>query len=65
RLQNDQNTTHASYVLKNIQTPSIIPSEFIATSGSAAKISFHNIDHSPPPLLSGSETYLQNCVFRI
>ncbi len=64
RLQDDQNKAHASYSVQGIDAVAIIPSEFIIASFYNADGVLHSDDHSPP-LLTGQDTYLQNCVFRI
>ena len=64
KLQSDQNKASASYSIKNIDLPAIVPSDFIAASFYNIDKSLHYYDHSPP-LLAEQGIYLQNCVFRI
>ena len=64
KIQDDQNNVHASYSIKGLELAAIVPSEFFATSFNNSFQSFDFIKH-PPPLLSGQDNYLLNCVFRI
>ena len=64
RLQSDQQnaqTIHSPEAPGAIVT---IPSDFIVASFYNNNESRHQQDHSPP-LITGQDTYLQNCVFRI
>lgn len=64
KLLDDQNISTVSFSVKNVEAPSMMPSEFMAAS-------FVIPDHVQtqknyiPPDLSDQEVYLQNCVFRI
>lgn len=65
KMDDDQKVTSAiTFELPAIDQLVSIPSVFIITSfyNAPAKRDHHN--HSPP-LLTGQDTYLQNCVFRI
>lgn len=64
KLQVDQNNAYASYSIKGIDAATTVPSIFIAASFYKIDLSFHYNNHSPPSL-TGQDTYLQNCVFRI
>jgi hypothetical protein len=64
KIQDDQNKAHASYSIKSIDVPAIIPSDFIVASIYNPETTTYFDDHSPP-LLTKQDTYLQNCVFRI
>ena len=64
KLQDDQNKTSINISIKSIDVPAGIPSEFIAASFHKAELASHYNSNSPPSL-TGQDTYLQNCVFRI
>ena len=64
KLQDDQQTAQAIQSLKPPVAEYSIPSDFIVASFYNADISLYQSDHSPP-LLTGQDTYLLNCVFRI
>ena len=65
KLQDDQqNTIQASTVFSTPLLPATIPSVFIVTSFCNGDETRHRLDHLPP-LLSGQDIHLQNCVFRI
>jgi len=63
KLDNDHQTTSLSF---SFETPSlnIVYSEFILADLFNEEKQCDHLNHSPP-LLSGQDTYLQNCVFRI
>jgi hypothetical protein len=65
KMEDDQKLTSVlSFDLASFDLPAQVPSPFISTS-------FYNSnvkaipDQHPPPLLSGQDTYITNCVFRI
>lgn len=64
KLQDDQNVTYVSHSIQGIEVDIITPSEFIAAPDFNVERSLHYNNHSPP-LLTGQDIYLQNCVFRI
>lgn len=64
KLQDDQQTAQAIHSLKAPATEIVIPADFIVASFYNADNSLFQIDHSPP-LFTGQDTYLLNCVFRI
>jgi hypothetical protein len=64
KLQDDQNTSTVSYTIKNVEAPTIIPSDFIEASAITPDKLQKQEDHSPPEL-SNQDIYLNNCVFRI
>jgi hypothetical protein len=64
KLQDDHQTSSASFAFKNIQPAIIVPSEFLSVVLLAEDIRLHKTDHSPP-LLSQQDIYIQNRVFRI
>lgn len=64
RIQDDQNITTANYSIKNIQAAVTSPSGFLAASLISSDRSFHEADLIPPEL-SGRDSYLKHCVFRI
>jgi hypothetical protein len=65
KIEDDQKISSAlSFDLPSLEVVAQVPSPFITTS-------FYNSnvraipDQHPPPLLSGQDTYIANCVFRI
>ena len=64
KLQDDQNKSQASYLIKGIDVVATIPSDFIVASIYKVE-SFSQFNSHSPPLLTKQDTYLQNCVFRI
>jgi hypothetical protein len=64
KLQDDYQTSSASFVFKNIEQAVIIPSEFLSVTLLNDDIVLNKTDHSPP-LLSQQDSYIQNRVFRI
>ncbi len=64
KLQDDQNKSTVSYEIKNVETPVIIPSGFIAAFVINPNIWLQQEVHSPP-LLTGQDACLLHCVFRI
>jgi len=64
KIQDDYQTSSASFAFENIQPAVITPSEFLSASLFNEKIALNKTDHSPP-LLPGQDVCLQNCVFRI
>ena len=64
KLQDDQQKTQVVHSLQAPEAVVTIPSDFIVTSFYNNNKSLHQQDHSPP-LITGQDTYLQNCVFRI
>ena len=64
KLQDDQNVAQVIHAIQGIDATIITTSEFITASIVDLKENLHSNNHSPP-LITGQETYLQNCVFRI
>jgi len=64
KLQDDHQTSFASFEFKNIQPAVIAPSEFLSVALLNENVSVIKTDHSPP-LLPQQDVYLQNRVFRI
>jgi len=64
KLQDDHQTSSASFSFKNIQPAIIVPSEFLSVVLLNEGISLHKTDHSPP-LVAQPDIYIQNRVFRI
>ena len=64
RLQDDQQVAQIVHSLTAPDAIAILVSDFIVTSFYNNNDSRHQQDHSPP-LLTGQDIYLQNCVFRI
>ena len=65
RLQDDQQVAQNVHSLTAPDAIAILVSDFIVTSFyNNNNDSCHQQDHSPP-LLTGQDIYLQNCVFRI
>ncbi|MEI9946069.1 MAG: hypothetical protein WDN26_17835 [Chitinophagaceae bacterium] len=65
KMEEDQKVTPLVFFeLPSLDQLVSIPSEFIVASFYTDSKEQNNQDHSPP-LLSGQDTYLQNCVFRI
>jgi hypothetical protein len=64
KLQDDHQTSSASFSFKNIQPAIIVPSEFLSVVLLNEDISLNKTDHSPP-LQSQLDIYIQNRVFRI
>ena len=65
KLQNDYQTSSAFFSAKDIQPVTVEVSQFLVPRLLGQNILEHKTDHSPPPLLSQQDTYLQNGVFRI
>lgn len=64
KIQDDQNVTTVYHSIKNIEAVAKTPSVFICASFCQDEGSLHYMANSPP-LLTGQDSYLQNCVFRI
>lgn len=65
KMEDDQKiSSSVSFELPSLDMPSQAPSEFISTSFYNGDVATDPGNH-PPPLLSGQDTYLSNCVFRI
>jgi hypothetical protein len=65
KLDQDQNKIPVvTYELPALDIIAVIPSVFISTAFQNIDVTRHFSNHSPP-LLSASDTYLQNNVFRI
>lgn len=65
KMDDDQKVTAAiTFELPALDEQVVVPSEFIVTSFYNGSEKRHYQNHSPP-LLTGQDTYLQNCVFRI
>jgi len=64
KLQDDYQTSSASFVFETIQPVITTPSEFLSAVLLNDESKADKTDHSPP-LLPTQEVYLQNCVFRI
>jgi hypothetical protein len=64
KLQDDYQTSVASFEFKNIQPAVIAPSEFLSVALLNEDVPVSKTDHSPP-LLPQQDVYLQNRVFRI
>ena len=64
KLQDDQNKVTVSYSIKGIEALPITTSEYLLVAYNNISETLHTNFHSPP-LLTGQDTYLQNCVFRI
>jgi hypothetical protein len=65
KMQIDQKTTSSiSFELPAFDALVIIPSEFISAAFITAGYAKQYQNHSPP-LLTGQDTYLNNCVFKI
>ena len=65
KLVQDQNTIPVvAFEIPALDIISVIPSSFISTAFQNIDLTRHFHNHSPP-LLSASDTYLQNNVFRI
>src|SRR5690348_4002381 len=65
KMEDDQKlTSSVSFELPTLDIPAQVPSEFIATSFYNTDVTANPGNH-PPPLLSGQDTYISNCVFRI
>lgn len=65
KLQDDYQTSSASFVFKCIQQAVVVPSDFFSIALFNEDIALHKTDHSPPLLLSEQDSYIQNSVFRI
>jgi hypothetical protein len=64
KIEDDQKFSQFSFQFEQQQPAITIPSEFISFNFYNFSFPSHYLNHSPP-LLSGEDTYLQNCVFRI
>jgi|SRR5882724_4771809 len=64
KIQDDQNKAQVVHQMQAPDAVVNIPSSFIITSFYNNNESSYQVDHSPP-LVTGQDTYLQNCVFRI
>lgn len=64
KLQDDQNKVTISYSIKGIEPLPVNTSEYLLASYINNRESLHTSTHSPP-LLTGQDICLQNCVFRI
>jgi hypothetical protein len=65
KMQEDQKlNTVFSFQLALLESPVVLPSEFIVASFYNTPATKHYQNHSPP-LLASQETYLENCVFRL
>jgi len=65
KLQDNYQTSSASFVFENIQPAITTPSEFLSATLLNDDIALNKTDHSPPLLLSHQDVYIQNRVFRI
>ncbi|SRR6266487_6792752 len=65
KLQDNYQTSSASFVFENIQPAITTPSEFLSATLLNDDIALNKTDHSPPLLLSQQHVYIQNRVFRI
>jgi hypothetical protein len=64
KLQDDYQTSSASFAFASIQPAITTPSEFLSVTLLNEEIALNKTDHSPP-LLPQQDVYLQNRVFRI
>jgi hypothetical protein len=65
KMDDDQKIASiVSFELPSLDMPAQVPSDFISTSFYNGDVTT-DPDNHPPPLLSGQDTYLSNCVFRI
>ena len=64
KLQDDQNKVTISYAIRGIDPVPVTTSEYIQSSIINVNELLYYNTHSPP-LLTGQDIYLQNCVFRI
>jgi hypothetical protein len=65
KMGGDQKVTAAvNYDFASLATDAILPSAFIATSFYNTPVPNNYNNHSPP-LRTGQDIYIQNCVFRI
>ena len=65
KMEVDQKVaSQVSFELPSLEAQAQVPSEFIVASFINVAETRHYLYH-PPPLLTGQDTYLRNCVFRI
>ena len=64
KLQDDHQTSSASFEFKNVLPPVTTHSEFLFVTIFSEENSLNKTDHSPP-LLPQQDIYIQNRVFRI
>lgn len=64
KIQNDQNSSTITYNFKAVESPALIPSDFIAASAISPNKLQKEENHIPPEL-SDQDVHLLNCVFRI
>jgi hypothetical protein len=64
KIQDNYQTSSASFSFENIQLAVTTPSEFLSVILLNEDIALNKTDHSPP-LLPTQDVYLQNRVFRI
>ena len=64
RLQQDQSMAHVVLSLKSPVAVFFVPSSFLVSSFYNAAETPQQLSH-PPPLLTGQDICLTNCVFRI
>src|SRR5689334_14166172 len=64
KLQDDHQTSHFSFDLKNLNAGYATAPEFLSVVPVSVDLTLYKIDHSPP-LLSRQDIYIQNRVFRI
>jgi hypothetical protein len=64
KLEDAQKASYADFAINTPVTPLFTELCYLQTPFYNAQIVVHANDHSPP-LISGQDIYLQNCVFRI